>query len=69
LPRLLIEDDEETRFIRSDAAAVGAAAAVVASPMEMPPTGVSNPNKLLGESILRRSRDAIRRMPLTGDRR
>lgn len=62
-----MEEEEETRFMRSVAAALGAA--VVASPIEIPPTAVSRLKRLLGESILRRSLEAIRRMPLTGDSR
>jgi hypothetical protein len=64
-----MEEEEETLFMRSEAEPEVGLVLVASPPIEMPPTAESKLNKLLGDSILRRSRDAIRLNPLTGERR
>jgi len=54
-----MDEDDETRFIFS----------VGASDIVSPPTAESSPNRLLGDNIFNRSRDAILRIPLKGESR
>lgn len=54
-----MDDEEDTRLIFS----------LGESEIVSPPTAESSPKRLLGERSFSRSREAIRRIPLKGERR